>query len=92
MSRFADRVVAVTGGASGIGEAAVRRFVEEGARVAFADRDADRGWRVAVEIEAQGIRVNAVGPGPSSRRTTNGGRRRSVRRTSPTSRRSARRR
>ena len=64
MSRFADRVVAVTGGASGIGEAAVRRFVEEGARVAFADRDADRGWRVAVEIEAQGIRVNAVGPGP----------------------------
>ena len=54
MNRFADRVVAVTGGASGIGEATVRRFVEEGARVAFADRDAERGKRVAAELEAQG--------------------------------------
>ena len=53
MSRFADRVVAVTGGASGIGEAAVRRFVEEGARAAFADRDAERGRRVEAELQAQ---------------------------------------
>ena len=54
MNRFADKVVAVTGGASGIGEATVRRFAEEGARVAFADRDADRGSRVAVEVGTQG--------------------------------------
>ena len=54
MNRFADKVVAVTGGASGIGEATVRRFVEEGARVAFADRDAERGRRVAAELDAQG--------------------------------------
>ena len=60
MSRFADRVVAVTGGASGIGEATVRRFVEEGARVAFADRDADRGRRVAAEIETRGATVHFV--------------------------------
>ena len=33
MNRFEGKVVAVTGGASGIGEAAVRRFVEGGARV-----------------------------------------------------------
>src|SRR5207245_827207 len=42
------------GGASGIGEATVRRFVAEGAKVAFADRDVDRGKRVAAEIAASG--------------------------------------
>jgi len=35
----------VTGGASGIGEATVRRFVAEGASVAFCDRDGERGER-----------------------------------------------
>ena len=60
MSRFAERVVAVTGGASGIGEATVRRFAEEGARVAFADRDAERGRRIAAELEAQGARAHFV--------------------------------
>ena len=60
MNRFAERVVAVTGGASGIGEATVRRFIEEGARVAFADRDAGRGKRVAAELEAQGAVVHFV--------------------------------
>lgn len=42
MSRFADRVVLVTGAASGIGLAAARRFVAEGACVYLADRDAER--------------------------------------------------
>lgn len=54
MSRFGGKVVAVTGGASGIGEAAVRRFVAEGARVAFADRDRQRGERVAAELAKTG--------------------------------------
>ena len=54
MERLIGKVAAVTGGASGIGEATVRRFVAEGARVAFADRDGDRGKRVAAEIEAGG--------------------------------------
>ena len=54
MNRFEGKVVAVTGGASGIGKATVRRFVEDGARVSFADRDAARGRQVAAEIEAQG--------------------------------------
>jgi len=54
MERLSGKVAAVSGGASGIGEATVRRFVAEGAKVVFADRDVDRGKRVAAEIEAGG--------------------------------------
>jgi 2-hydroxycyclohexanecarboxyl-CoA dehydrogenase len=54
MGRLSGKIAAVSGGASGIGEATVRRFVAEGAKVAFADRDADRGKRVLAEIEASG--------------------------------------
>jgi len=54
MGQLHGKIAAVTGGASGIGEATVRRFVAEGAQVAFADRDVERGKRVAAEIEASG--------------------------------------
>ncbi len=54
MGQLNGKIAAVTGGASGIGEATVRRFVTEGAQVAFADRDVERGKRVAAEIEASG--------------------------------------
>lgn len=54
MGKLSGKAAAVTGGASGIGEATVRRFVAEGAKVAFADWDAERGRRVAAEIAAGG--------------------------------------
>src|SRR3954447_9221540 len=57
MGRFDGKVAAVTGGASGIGEATVRRFVAEGASVAFCDRDGRRGQRVAAELETAGAKV-----------------------------------
>jgi NAD(P)-dependent dehydrogenase (short-subunit alcohol dehydrogenase family) len=38
-----DKVVVITGGANGIGEALVRRFADQAARVHFCDLDADAG-------------------------------------------------
>ena len=47
MARLQGRVAIVTGGASGIGAAAARRFVAEGARVVVADIDEARGAAAA---------------------------------------------
>ena len=47
---LADRVVLITGGASGIGAAFVRAFAAQGARVAFLDVDADAGKALAKEV------------------------------------------
>lgn len=51
--RVQDKVVVITGGASGIGEGMVRRFCAEGARVILADVDADAGEHVADECGAR---------------------------------------
>jgi NAD(P)-dependent dehydrogenase (short-subunit alcohol dehydrogenase family) len=39
MNRFADRVVLITGGTGGMGLAAARRFVAEGAHLVITGRD-----------------------------------------------------
>src|SRR5665213_1998579 len=49
MSRFAGKVVAVTGGASGLGAAIVRRLVSEGAHAAILDIDIVNAGRVATD-------------------------------------------
>ena len=64
MERLDGKVVAVTGGASGIGEATVRRFVAEDASVAFCDRDDERGQRNrAAPSWASAERRNRTWPG-----------------------------
>jgi len=51
---FHDRVVIVTGGASGIGEATVHRFAASGAHVVLADVNGEGAERVAKEVAAEG--------------------------------------
>ncbi|MBR0800775.1 SDR family oxidoreductase [Bradyrhizobium jicamae] len=48
-----DRTVLVTGGGSGIGEAIVRQFVNQGARVGFIDIDADASKQLLASLPAQ---------------------------------------
>ncbi len=43
-------VALITGGASGLGEACVRRFVEQGAKAVILDRDDERGAALAEEL------------------------------------------
>ena len=53
MRGLADKRVLITGGASGIGAATVKRFLEEGSRVAVLDND-EEGCR-RIEKEAPGL-------------------------------------
>ena len=47
---LADRVCVVTGGSQGIGEACIRRFAREGARLVIADIDDQHGMALAIEL------------------------------------------
>ena len=52
---LAGKVVLVTGGASGIGEAIVRRFAAQKSVVVFFDIKAEEGARLAAELTGQGL-------------------------------------
>lgn len=59
MKTLEGKVAIVTGGASGIGEAIVYKFIEEGARVVIADVDEKAGKKLQKEAGDQSIFVKA---------------------------------
>lgn len=54
MSRFTSRVVVITGGANGIGRAAVQRFFEEGANVAVWDMNEMLAQELIQQLHGEG--------------------------------------
>src|SRR5215470_14230484 len=57
MARLDGKVAIVTGGASGIGAATLRRFAAEGAAVVCADVDAPAGEALIAGLVASGARA-----------------------------------
>jgi NAD(P)-dependent dehydrogenase (short-subunit alcohol dehydrogenase family) len=62
VERYADKVAVITGGASGIGLATVRRLAAEGARVVVADVDAPAGRKAAEEVDGLFVRTDVTDP------------------------------
>ncbi|HWQ72747.1 MAG TPA: 3-hydroxyacyl-CoA dehydrogenase [Desulfitobacteriaceae bacterium] len=52
-----EAIAFVTGGASGLGEATVRNIAAKGGKAAIIDLDADRGRKLAAELEGKAIFV-----------------------------------
>ncbi len=61
--RLEGHVATVTGGASGIGRAAVRRLAAEGARVVVADVDSDTGKAAADEVGGMFVQCDVTSEG-----------------------------
>ena len=62
MDRLNGRAAVVTGGASGIGLASVRRLASEGARVVVADLNAEAGKRAAEEVSGLFVPASVTDP------------------------------
>lgn len=60
MAGIKGKSIIVTGGASGIGEAAVRLFASEGALVTFADINGEKGGVLATELTGEGLQAQFV--------------------------------
>ncbi len=60
MQSFKDKVVVVTGGASGIGKSLARAFLGEGAKVVISDVEQGALDRTASELSAQGGALRAI--------------------------------
>ncbi|SCL30456.1 NAD(P)-dependent dehydrogenase, short-chain alcohol dehydrogenase family [Micromonospora nigra] len=58
--RLSGRVAVVTGAASGIGLATVRRFADEGARVVCVDVDVEAGTRAAAEVGGEFVATDVA--------------------------------
>ena len=59
MKRFDEKSVLVTGGAGAIGSAAVRRFIDEGARVAIVDRNGAAAQALAGSLGEHAVAIEA---------------------------------
>src|ERR1700722_459593 len=59
-SDLAGKVVLVSGGASGIGEAIVRRFAKQKSIVVFFDIKVEDGARLARELTSDGLHAHFV--------------------------------
>lgn len=55
-----DKVIIVTGGASGLGEATVRRFAAAGAKISIVDLNDEAGERIAAELDGIFTRCNVA--------------------------------
>lgn len=60
MGQLDGKVALVTGGASGIGLAAARRFADEGAAVVMADVNGDAGLGLAAEVGGRFVRIDVA--------------------------------
>jgi len=61
-ARFTDKVVVITGAATGIGAAAARRFHQEGARLVLSDLKQDEGAALAQDLGAVFVHGDVTDP------------------------------
>ncbi len=66
MDEFSNRVILITGGASGLGKAAAWGFGRRGARIFLADRNEGAATAAAAEMKLEGVNAEPLGVDVSS--------------------------